>query len=91
MENDALKTYTRKERNYYLFGLTGQNVIYNVIGVGLALYYTEALYVPPGIVAVLMLVARLWDAVNDFIMGAVVDRTRSKLGKCRPYLIVAPM
>ncbi|MFY9384769.1 MAG: glycoside-pentoside-hexuronide (GPH):cation symporter [Dethiobacteria bacterium] len=91
MENVALKTYTKKERNYYLFGLAGQNIIYNVIGVGLALYYTEALYVPPGIVAVLMLVARLWDAVNDFIMGAVVDRTRSKLGKCRPYLIVAPM
>ncbi len=43
---NALKTYTRKERNYYLLGLTGQNIIYNVIGVGLALYYTEALYVP---------------------------------------------
>ena len=90
MEN-TLKTYTRKERNYYLLGLTGQNVIYNVIGVGLALYYTEALYVPPGIVALLMLVARLWDAFNDFIMGAIVDRTRSRLGKCRPYLIIAPL
>ncbi|NMD42826.1 MAG: hypothetical protein GYA86_05915 [Firmicutes bacterium] len=42
-----LKSYTRKERNYYLLGLTGQNMVYNVIGVGLALYYTEALYVPP--------------------------------------------
>jgi hypothetical protein len=30
---NTLKTYTRKERNYYLLGLTGQNVIYNVIGV----------------------------------------------------------
>ena len=40
---NALKTYTRKERNYYLLGLTGQNIIYNVIGVGLALYYTDCL------------------------------------------------
>ncbi|MFY9114668.1 MAG: MFS transporter, partial [Dethiobacteria bacterium] len=88
---NALKTYTRKERNYYLLGLTGQNIIYNVIGVGLALYYTEALYVPPATVALLMLIARLWDACNDFIMGAIVDRTRSKLGKCRPYLLIAPL
>ena len=86
----ALKTYTKKERNYYLVGLMGQNIIYNVIGVGLALYYTEALYVPPATVALLMLLARLWDAINDFIMGAIVDRTRSRLGKCRPYLIAAP-
>lgn len=87
----ALKTYTKKERNYYILGLAGQNVIYNVIGVGLALYYTEALYVPPAVVALLMLIARLWDACNDFIMGAFVDRTRSKLGKARPYLIAAPL
>lgn len=87
----ALKTYTRKERNYYLLGLLGQNIIYNVIGVGLALYYTEALYVPPGIVALLMLVARLWDACNDFIMGVIMDRTRSRLGKARPYLLAAPL
>ena len=87
----ALRTYTRRERNYYLLGLTGQNIVYNVIGVGLALYYTDALYVPPGIVAVLMLIARLWDGINDFIMGAIVDRTRSRLGKCRPYLLAAPM
>lgn len=86
-----LKSYTRKERNYYLLGLTGQNMVYNVIGVGLALYYTEALYVPPGVVALLMLLARLWDACNDFIMGAIVDRTRTRLGKCRPYLIAAPL
>ncbi len=86
----TLKTYTRKERNYYLLGMCGQNIICNVIGVGLALYYTEALYVPPAVVAVLMLVARTWDAFNDFIMGAIVDRTRSKWGKCRPYLMVVP-
>lgn len=86
-----LKTYTGKEKNFYLLGVVGQNILYNIIGVGLVLYYTEALYVPPAIAAVLMLVARLWDAFNDFIMGAIVDRTRSRWGKCRPYLLFAPM
>lgn len=84
-------TYTAREKNCYLLGLVGQNLIYNAVGVGLALYYTEALYVPPGVVALLMLLARLWDAGNDFIMGAIIDRTRTGLGKCRPYLIAAPL
>lgn len=87
---NTVKTYTKSERNFYLIGMTGQNIIYNIIGVGLALYYTEALYVPPGVVAILMLVARLWDAFNDFIMGSIVDKTRSKYGKCIPYLRVVP-
>ena len=71
--------------------MAGQNIVYNIIAVGLALYYTEALYVPASIVAVLMLIARLWDAFNDFIMGVIVDRTRSKWGKCRPYLMIVPL
>ncbi|HOL17687.1 MAG TPA: glycoside-pentoside-hexuronide (GPH):cation symporter [Bacillota bacterium] len=87
----TLKTYTAKEKNYYLLGMAGQNIVFNIIGVGLSLYYTEALYVPASIVAVLMLIARLWDAFNDFIMGVIVDRTRSKWGKCRPYLIYVPL
>ncbi|MBR3738522.1 MAG: MFS transporter, partial [Eubacterium sp.] len=35
-------------------------------------------------------IARVWDAVNDPMMGAIVDKTKTKWGKCRPYLIFAP-
>lgn len=34
--------------------------------------------------------ARVWDAINDPMMGTIVDRTRTKWGKCRPYLIIFP-
>ncbi len=38
----------------------------------------------------IMAVARVWDAINDPMMGTIVDKTHSKWGKCRPYLIIFP-
>ena len=38
-----------------------------------------------------MLFTRIYDAFNDPIMGSIVDRTRTKWGKCRPYLTWTPI
>ena len=38
-----------------------------------------------------MTIARVWDAFNDPMMGTIVDRTRTKWGKCRPYLLFVPI
>lgn len=86
-----LKTYTKKERNMFLVGLYGQNVIYNIISVGLMVYFTDAVKIPGAIVGTIMFIARLWDAINDYIMGAIVDKTNTRWGKCRPYLIFMPI
>lgn len=86
----TLKTYTPKERNRYLVGLAGQNIIYNIIGAGLAYFLQFTLLIPAMAVSIIMTVARVWDAFNDPIMGTIVDRTRTKWGKCRPYLIFVP-
>lgn len=83
-------TYTRKERNMYLTGMLGQNMIYNVIGTGLTFYLQSVIFVPAMAISILMAVARVWDAVNDPMMGTIVDKTKTKWGKCRPYLIFAP-
>ncbi len=91
MENvDYSRTYTKKESVAYLTGLMGQNIIYNVIGASLAYYMQFTILIPAIAVSVIMAVARIWDAFNDPIMGTFVDKTRSKYGKCRPYLIVVP-
>lgn len=91
MENRKLKTYTPKERNMYLAGMFGQNMIYNIIATGLVSYYLQyVIYIPVAAIGVIVAVARVWDAVNDPMMGTIVDRTKSKWGKCRPYLIFAP-
>ena len=83
-------TYTAKERNMYLLGMLGQNMLYNIIGTGLYFYLQNVIFLPAMAIGVIMFVARVWDAVNDPMMGTIVDKTHSKWGKCRPYLIFAP-
>lgn len=89
-EYDGIHTYTRKERNMYLIGLAGQNVIYNIIGAGLQYYFESVIFMPAMAVGIIMTLARVWDAFNDPMMGTIVDRTRTKWGKCRPYLLFSP-
>lgn len=64
----------------------GQNIICTVIGSYLTVFMTDAIGFNALAVAFLMLFARVFDALNDPIMGSIVDRTRTKWGKCRPYL-----
>ena len=85
-----MNTYTSKERNMYLLGLLGQNVIYNIIATGMTFYFQSVIIIPAAAISVIMGVARIWDAINDPMMGTIVDRTRSKWGKCRPYLFFVP-
>lgn len=85
-----MNTYTKKERNMYLVGLMGQNMIYNIIGTGMAFYFQSVIFLPAMAISVIMGIARVWDAINDPMMGTIVDRTRTKWGKCRPYLFFVP-
>ena len=86
-----------KEAIAYSVTGIGQNFICTIIGSYITAYMTDALlFGASGVkvgaldgavaVAVLMLAARIFDAFNDPIMGSIVDRTRTKWGKCRPYL-----
>ena len=85
-----MNTYTKKERNMYLIGLMGQNMIYNIIATGMTFYFQSVIFIPAMAISVIMGVARVWDAINDPMMGTIVDRTRTKWGKCRPYLFFVP-
>jgi len=50
-------------------------------------YYTDVFGIAPETVGLLFLITRLWDVVNDPIMGMVADKTETKWGKFRPYLL----
>ena len=84
-------SYTSKERNGYLIGMAGQNIIYGIISSGLAFYFSNVIALPAMAISVIMAIARVWDAINDPMMGTFVDKTKSKWGKCRPYLIFMPI
>ncbi|MDR3313427.1 MAG: MFS transporter [Oscillospiraceae bacterium] len=88
----GLRRYSAKERNVYLTGMFGQNIIYNVAVTIMANYYLQnVLYIPVLAVAAIVAIAQVWDAFNDPMMGTLIDRTRTKWGKCRPYLIFSPV
>ncbi len=88
----ALKstTYSRGELAGYLTGLAGQNIIYNIIASGLAFYFQSVIFIPVAAYTAIFAVARIWDAINDPMMGTIVDKTKTKWGKCKPYLLFVP-
>ncbi|WP_308618695.1 MFS transporter [uncultured Eubacterium sp.] len=88
--NSKAKTYTKKEAAGFLVGMFGQNLIYNIVATGLYFYFQNVICLPAMALGWIMTIARIWDAVNDPMMGTIVDKTHSKWGKCRPYLIIFP-
>lgn len=70
----------------------GQNLICGFIGSSyLVFFFTNGLLLDATVVGFIMLFTRLFDAFNDPIMGSFVDRTRTRWGKCRPYLLFTPV
>ena len=86
-----LLTYSKKERNAFLLSLIGQNIIYGTFSGAFAYFLQFTVLIPAALVGSVMAATRVFDALNDPIMGVIVDRTNSKYGKCRPYLMLAPV
>lgn len=86
----SAKTYTKKEAAMYLTGMFGQNMIYNVIATGLYFYLQNVICLPAVALGWIFAIARVWDGINDPMMGAIVDKTSTKWGKCKPYLMFSP-
>ncbi|SEM11237.1 glycoside/pentoside/hexuronide:cation symporter, GPH family [Mesobacillus persicus] len=76
-----------KEMVNYGLGFFGVILTWTLVGTFLTYYYTDVAGISAGVVGTLMLVARLFDGVTDIGMGTLVDRTKSKHGKARPWLL----
>lgn len=70
----------------YGFGDLASQFVWTFVGSYLTIYYTDIVGFAPAIVSVIMIIARIWDAVNDPMMGAIAERTRSRWGRFRPYI-----
>lgn len=77
-------------REKYAFGLgaLGKDAVICFAGTFLAYYFTDVLYLAPAFVGALFFGARIWDAINDPIMGMIIDNTRTKHGKFRIWLVI---
>ncbi|MEO5534365.1 MAG: glycoside-pentoside-hexuronide (GPH):cation symporter [Pseudolysinimonas sp.] len=74
----------------YGVGALGSNIIYGFVVTYLAVYYTDVAGIAAGTAAILFLVVRSIDALLDPVMGLIVDRTKTRWGRFRPYLLVVP-
>ena len=70
----------------YGLGDLASQFVWTFVGSYLTIYYTDIVGLGPMAVSVIMLVARIWDAVNDPMMGAIAENTKSKFGRFRPYI-----
>ena len=76
-----------KEKIGYGMGDAGSCMIWSVLALYLTWFYTDVYGLAPGVVGTLFLVIRIFDAFSDPVMGAICDRTRSRWGKFRPWLL----
>jgi GPH family glycoside/pentoside/hexuronide:cation symporter len=76
-----------KEKLGYGLGDTASNIFFQFVNIFLLYYYTDVFGLSPAAVGTLFVVTRFWDAINDPLMGAIADRTTTRWGKYRPYLL----
>lgn len=90
MENNT-KFVGKKEFWMYAVGGMGQGMIYAIMSSYISEFYLNVAVLPPLFVLLLMLLARVWDAVNDPMMGMIADRYTTKWGKYKPYVLFTPI
>ena len=75
------------EKIGYGFGDMASSMFWKLFGAYLMIFYTDIFGLPAAMVGTMFLVTRIWDSVFDPIVGVIADRTSSRWGKFRPYLL----
>lgn len=78
---------TISEKFWYGFGDVGKNLLLQTLVLYLMFYLTTHIGISPAVVGTMMLISKIWDAINDPIMGYAIDNTNTRWGKARPYLL----
>lgn len=88
MDREEKTTFSKIiERFSYGCGDYGCNIIYTAMSTFLLFYYTDYAGVNALAVGIIMMLSRVFDGISDIIMGILVDRTKSRFGKARPWLL----
>lgn len=88
MEKKMADNVTNREIAGHAIAGIGQNLVFGLWGSYILIFYTDVFGITAGAAGMIMLFTRLWDAVNDPLMGVVADRTKSRWGRYRPWLMM---
>ena len=83
--------YHGKESVWRKWAFASGELVYNLpwmlVSSYLSFFMTDVALIPAAAVSILFLVSRIWDAVNDPMIGSLADRTRTKMGRYRPWML----
>lgn len=79
---------TIKDKLFYSVGMGGAVVPYILFSSLMMFYYTDVVGISAGTVGTMMVIAAIWDGINDPLMGILVDHTHTRFGKARPYILI---
>lgn len=82
---------TWREKIGYGVGAIGLDLSYGLFYSFLAYYLSSVLGLKEGFLLILTPLARIWDGINDPIMGGIVDNTKTKMGKYRPWIVIGAL
>lgn len=81
-----LKNKTTREILAFSLLPFGMSTIFSLLGTALNMYFTDVLGLTLGMTGIVLSATKVWDAINDPMMGMIVDKTHTKWGKCRPFV-----
>jgi len=83
----TIKALSIKEKIGYGLGDSASSIFYKLFTTFLMFFYTDVFGISAAAAGTMILITRFWDAANDPIMGLIADRTSTRWGKFRPYLL----
>jgi glycoside/pentoside/hexuronide:cation symporter, GPH family len=85
--NEPAQKLPMREKLSYGFGDLASVLYWQTFMLYFTFFYTDVFLIPASIAATMFLVSRIWDGICDPIMGMIADRTNTRWGKFRPYLL----
>lgn len=83
---ESVNKLSKKTLFAYGCGDFASNLCWTFIGSYLSIFYTDVVGMAPAVASAIMLIAKIWDGVNDPMFGAIAERTHTSKGRFRPYI-----
>jgi len=85
--NKLVSKLSIKEKIGYGLGDTASHFVWDMVGFWILIFYTDTFGISAAAAGTIMLIARVWDMISDPLMGVIADRTTTRWGKFRPYIL----